>query len=416
MKPTRLIIHNIGIISDIDVDFKKSMYVFYGGVRQGKTSILNSFRWACGGKYPKDILKHGTEDGFIHLFLEDGSSVRREFYLSKTSGVKDRPVQYIKDMSIQSKPVEKLQALFNPFQLNQNHFTDMSALDKKRFLIDLFKVDTAKETKELKEIKTKGLDLNKSVNALTFKEEVKAVAVDVDDLNKQLSGIETFNEQQEDLNEILVDLKIDESEIENDIHNLKKDLETKEKSLLLILKNIKGAKKPKKPKPSKTIEEKISDAKLINYKASQYAEALQHNKDQKTKETNLKKKVSEARAEYKSKEKEIASKLQDINKSHGIKGLVFQESGDFTYDGTSAEMLSTSQNAKLSSQLQSKYPGTISVELVDQGESWGTTIMDLIAKAKKENKVILTTVVGEKPAKTSKDVGVYVVKNGTIHE
>ncbi len=415
MKPTRIIINNIGIIENIDLTLDKHMYMFVGGVRQGKTTILNSFRWVCGGKYPKDILKHGAEDGFIHIFFEDESSVRREFYMSKTSGVKDRPVQYIKNMSIQSKPVEKLQALFNPFQLNQNHFTDMSALEKTRFLINLFKVDTAKQTKELKDIKEKGNTLLAKVKALTFKEEVKAEAVDVIGLNKELSSINTFNEQQGRLED---DKLFTEGVIESKketLKNLEKKTEEARAALNGSEKELKNIKAPKNKKDASKILDKISDAKLINYKATQYAEALKYNKNQDNEKTKLNKEISEARVDHKKKEKEIASKLQGVNKSHGIKGLVFTDEGNFTYDGTSADMLSTSQNANLSSQLQSKYPGTISVELVDQGESWGTTILTLIAKAKKENKVVLTTIVGERPAKSTKEVGVYVVKNGKLN-
>ena len=79
-------------------------------------------------------------------------------------------------------------------------------------------------------------------------------------------------------------------------------------------------------------------------------------------------------------------------------------------------MMSTSQLAQLSSALQSKYPDSMDMELIDQGESWGKSIYDLIEKAKKENKTILTTVVGEKPAKISELVGVFYVEKGEVKD
>ena len=97
MKINRILINNIGAIIDADIPMEKGLNIFFGQIKQGKTTILNSVRWACGGKYPSDIIRHGCEDAYIHLFFDDGSTIRREFYMSRTSGVKDRPIQYIKE-------------------------------------------------------------------------------------------------------------------------------------------------------------------------------------------------------------------------------------------------------------------------------------------------------------------------------
>ena len=414
MRIIKIQIKNIGIISDTEIILEKGLNLFYGDVKQGKTTILNSVRWVCGGSYPNDILKHGEEEGSIHIFFDNGATVRREFYLSKVSGIKDRPVQFIKDGIVQSQPVSKLKELFNPFQLNQNHFTEMSALEKKRFAVDLFNVDTAEEEKELKTLKEKGNNLLKKMKAIVFGKEVKVEHVDIKKLTEELKKTEEFNLDQaaaaDDLdkaNRAIEEIDEDILQAEEKLQKLRTRLEDKKEYISKLP-------KAKEIKDTTALTEKISDAKLINYKADQYVEMTKENEKKENERAKLEIDIKQARVDVKAKEKEITDKLKAVNDSHGIEGLVFVDGGDFTYEGTSADMLSTSQNAKLSSALQSKYPESMAVEIIDQGESWGKSIFDLIEKAEKENKVILTTVVGEKPAKAPAKAGVFVVKDGEV--
>jgi len=107
-----------------------------------------------------------------------------------------------------------------------------------------------------------------------------------------------------------------------------------------------------------------------------------------------------------------------IEKSHKqaeINGLIEGlEYKDFIlwYENTSFEMLSTSQLMTLSSKLSALYPDSFNLELIDRGESMGKSIMLLIDKAEKEEKNILVTIVGEKPAIIPDNVGVFVIENG----
>ncbi len=408
MKINRIQINNIGAISDADIPIDRGLTIFFGDVKQGKTTILNAIRWVCGGSYPKDIIKHGEEEGFIHIFFDDGSTIRREFYTSRVGGVKDRPIQYIKNGIVQSRPVEKLKNLLNPFQLNQNYFTEMSAVEKTRYLIDLFECSTDEEQKELAEIKKRGSDLVKQADKLKpIKLIEKVEKVDTEKLEKDLEEAEAFNKEQKQLSETI---KRDEdilSDLDKQIQALQLKKEAIEEDM--------GTYPEEAPLINTSdLIDRLSDAKLINYKHEQYLEQKSHNESVDKERAELKKQASEARKEYKEKLSSVRSKLSKLNKSHGIKGLVFNEDGSFTYENTSADMLSTSQQAKLSSSLQAKYPDSFGIELIDQGESWGSSIYTLIDKAKKENKTILTTVVGEAPAIEEDHVGVFVVEKGEV--
>jgi hypothetical protein len=77
-------------------------------------------------------------------------------------------------------------------------------------------------------------------------------------------------------------------------------------------------------------------------------------------------------------------------------------------------MLSTSQILKLSHELSALYPEGFGLDLIDRGESLGKSIFDFIEKAKREDKTILATIVGERPAQTPPEVGVFVVENGKV--
>jgi hypothetical protein len=60
------------------------------------------------------------------------------------------------------------------------------------------------------------------------------------------------------------------------------------------------------------------------------------------------------------------------------------------------------------------YPPGLGISLIDRGESLGKSIFGLIHRARTEDKTILTTVVGERPAVVPEHVGVFVVEGGKI--
>jgi hypothetical protein len=113
------------------------------------------------------------------------------------------------------------------------------------------------------------------------------------------------------------------------------------------------------------------------------------------------------------KDKKIA-KLASYSETCGVPGMSFDEHGSFSFEGSTPGMLSTSQVMRLSEYLSALYPEGFSLSLIDRGESLGKSVFGLAERAKKEEKTIMVTVVGEKPAKIPDDVGVFVVENGML--
>ncbi len=160
------------------------------------------------------------------------------------------------------------------------------------------------------------------------------------------------------------------------------------------------------------IDKRIESALSQNAKFEQYEKdkvRLDELKDKKSELSQCESKVAEIK-------KEKISKLAEISKTCSIKGLEFDEKGDFTYENTSAGMLSTSQMMKLSAKLQDLYPEGFGITLIDRGESLGKSIFDFVDKANKKALTILATIVGEKAAKIPENIGVFVVEKGKLKE
>ncbi len=79
-------------------------------------------------------------------------------------------------------------------------------------------------------------------------------------------------------------------------------------------------------------------------------------------------------------------------------------------------MLATSQLLRLSQILCGKFPEGLSLSLLDRAESLGENVMQLVEQAKAQNRTILATIVGNKPAEIPADVGVWVVTGGRVEQ
>lgn len=460
MKITSLKIKNIGLIADEEIKLDKPLILFYGEIRQGKTTILNAVRWVCGGSYPDDIIRHGEKDASIELGF-DGGCIRREWYRGKKGETKDRAVTFVRNGKPVSNPVAEIKRLLNPFLLNQDYLRQMTETERKAYFTEQFAVDTTELDKEAfnasqsaQALRSKltgygELDLKpvEAVDATALKKEladIRAKAAEARGvLENELQEIEnahqTAVESVEKENRIIqgvnaavnragedrtrLDQQIDEAE--KQLHDLNKKREAigkwlaenpakKEKARPVapdttqIKKKILDAASP----DTSELETKIQNAAAQNVRAEQYAKnkkrAEEKDQDEKTLAA-LEKRQREIKSEK-------VAKLATISETCGIKELAFDESGQFTYQGTQAGMLSTSQIMRLSSELSALYPEGLGVELLDRGESLGKSIFEFVDRAKADDLTILATIVGEAPAKAPAEVGVFVVESGKVSE
>lgn len=418
MKIKRLIIENIGKIKNTNIELDKPLILFYGEIKQGKTTILNAVKWVFGGSYPSDIIRHGEKEAKVRLEFENGS-ITREWYINKAGQVADRPIVFVQGGEVVKSPVAEIKKYLNPYLLDNEFFKKMTETERKQYLPGLFGVDTKELDEEAAKLEGDAKALRATIKGYGDIVPVKVDPVDAEPLKKELAAIKAKErEGQEEARRSSIDAasRLSARQTRRDtidrlkaqITQAQKEIEEcegflKENPVLLLT---------PEPEPVDTsdLENRISEAAAVNVRAEQYEKDAARYKEKEAKVADL------SRLEGSLKEikaKKIA-KLKEISGSCGIPGLEFDEAGGFIYDATEAGMLSTSQIMKLSSELSALYPPGFGLELIDRGESLGKSIFEFITRAEKEEKTILATIVGESPATTPINVGVFVVEEGEV--
>jgi DNA repair exonuclease SbcCD ATPase subunit len=460
MKIDYILIENVGLIDHEKIQLDKPLILFFGAVRQGKTTILNSFRWLFGATWPSDIIKHGEKEAKIEVGYsgEHVGTISRSWYRSKKGDTMARETVWLRDGVPVKKPMTEIEKFINPFLLNQNHLLNMGETERKKFFTDLFAVDTSVLDAEAYQASEKAKTLRAQLTTygeidLTPVETVDAGALKTElatiraDWQKTKTAIEQEMEtarrnharHNSEINDANAEARTHNSKIEiaqNDIREnndqiarLQAQIDTiRQENTALetwLKSNPKREMKPglgeldlqrhydrlKNEEPDTTeLEARIQDAAAQNVRAAQFqankATAARRDAQRQTLEA-LEARQAQIKAEK-------TAKLAAVTDESGIAGLKFDVDGNFTYKGTTASMLSTSEIMELSSQLSACYPPGFSIEMIDRGESLGESIYDFIKRAQDEDKTILATIVGEKPAKVPANVGVFVVKDGKL--
>lgn len=432
MQIKSLEIENIGKIIKEKIIFNEPLILFIGEIKNGKTTILNTVKYVLGDKFPKDVLRHGTNKGH-GLITFDNSSIKRVFRREPDGTIKADKIQFVLDGVPQDEPTRAIKQFLNPFTLDQDFFVKKTELERNRYFIELFGVNTTEIDKEIKStdeaakllraiVKTYGkIDVTpvEPVDGYALKKKrqklfdvyaSKKLVVD-----KENGEISSNNSQWDDREDSIRVNNLSIKEMKKQILKMEEENKTYR---IWIKNNPKKDILPPIPLPDTIeIDEKINDAKAINEKRIRYLENKERYDEKQRKSLEL----SEQEKQLRELRKGKVNKLAEISDKCGIKGLVFDESGA-KYEGFSLGMISGSQEMKLSSALRYLYPEGFGIELIDRAEStgmiygseFGEPVNFYIEKAKREKTKILATVVGEKPAVVPAGVGVFIVKDGAI--
>ena len=426
INPTQLVITNIGKLAGTQtIEINKPLILFYGEIKQGKSTILNCVRWVCGGEFPDDIISHGAKEGSIELRFE-GGMIGRSFYKAKDSETKARAVVFVRNGKPVHSPVTEIKRFLNPFLLDQDFLRNKSELERKQYFTELFAVDTTELDTELFNNQRDATALRSKIIGYGEIDLTEVKPVDVEALTDHLDKIKGTNKNLEDVYEKECEkynerlnfrsariLKRDQLQGEVDelnarLSKIKLDLA----ATVFELDESPVLTEPKEPATASTdaFETKLREAGATNERAKQY-QANKKRSDTKAADekslTALEKRGREIKAEKQ-------SKLKSIGETCGIKGLEFDEAGNFIYQGTTAGMISDSQIMRLSSELSALYPEGFGLDLIDRAESLGKSIFEFVDRAKAEKKTIMATIVGERPANVDPEIGVWVVENGKV--
>jgi DNA repair ATPase RecN len=459
MKVTRLTIKNIGKIASESIELNKPLILFYGEIMSGKTTLLNAVKWVFGGAFPTDIIRHGQEEASVTLDFV-GGSITREWYVAKDATTKAREIVFVRDGKPVKKPVQEIAKFLNPFLLNQDFLRDMTELERRKFFIDFLGVDTKELDTENSDLAEQARNLRSKIDgygeidltpvvvedASKLKEELAAARkVHADKHGKLNDQLEALREQERGHQETRRSLQTAENnqaallkehtEKQQEVVALRDKLQQSEldmahledrltESTALITDLTKTATKLPDLKPqaekikaeladpldTSELESKIAKSAADEVRAEQYKANLAR-AEQKKKDGKL---LLECESRQRDIKSDKAAKLAEIAASSGIAGLAFDADGNFIYQDTTAGMLSTSQIMRLSSDISAKYPEGFSMELIDRAESLGRSVFEYVEHAKKHNSTIMAAIVGDKPAKTPDECGVFVVQDGKI--
>ncbi len=445
MKVKQLKVCNIGKIENETVVFEKPLNLFFGEIKSGKTTLaINSIKLLFGGSFSNDLLNHGKSVGSVEL-LFDNAAIVRKFYKSKTGEVKSYPIEFYRDNRKVSKPVDVIRELINPFLLDQEFLTKKSAIEKERYFIELFNIDTAEIDAELKLKLDDSKELRSTITSYGV---VEMTPVEKPDMGALLDHKKIITEENDRISKVWSGESVDEARRvlghnnEVDKHNtivdralvetsgLMKQINDLEFTLSLAKENYKKVtewlddsknnkkkliepKKIEKPECESTeeIDEKISNAKVDELRYVQYQAALTK-QEEKEYHAGLLAENETLVISLRAMKRNELSKIADKT---GIKEFTFDEDGNIRYQNTAMDMLSTSQMMELSSACAGLYPSDIGLELIDKAESLGKSIFEYIDKAKEKNSTIIATIVSDKLAENiPEDVGVFVVEDGKI--
>ena len=62
-------IKNIGIIDEININLNEGFNVFTGETGSGKSLIIDSLMIICGGRFSKEMIRHGQNQSFVEMAL-----------------------------------------------------------------------------------------------------------------------------------------------------------------------------------------------------------------------------------------------------------------------------------------------------------------------------------------------------------
>ncbi len=445
MKVKKLVIKNIGLIADTAIDLNKPLILFYGELMQGKTTLLNSVKWVFGGSYPSDIIRHGQAEASVTLEFDNGS-ITREWYRSK-DGLKtnDRPIVFVLDGKPVKRPVDEIKKFLNPYLLDNEYLKRMGETDRKAYFTQLFSVDTSEIDREQALIEAEGRDLRATIKAYGEIDTTEVKLLDTEESKSLLNSIQNAHKN------AVLGWELKKDGIRKNYEQRVKVVNHENTQAALRAGEIKGANEriataqveiarqttiikdtelwmklnppletlPALPQPEFPEKPEAPDTSALETTIQQgeankvLYEAYQERLVRVAKKQADEKRLADIETKWRENKKKKIAKLKEID-TGGIKALSFDENGNFTYEGVQAGMLSTSQIMRLSGELSSLYPQGFGLELIDRAESLGKSIFGFIERAQREEKSILATIVGEKPAEVPEHVGVFVVEKGEI--
>lgn len=255
--------NNVGILSDIDIEFQKGINVFVGDIGQGKSTILKPL--ALGiinqvekGTTMKELIQWNKDSANFSFEFEHNDLYQLEMELTKSGSTRNLTVNNHDTMK-NSDVVNHLATKFDPSLTKaamvslQSDSTDIvnstDAERRERFkkIYDLDLTEQAKEVEALrKEFELELEETNKKILILEHKEyaysniqelpfteaELEKKKIEIDKLNNQKTKLEIERDKIEEKKKAISDLEKDINRLESEEKEYQETIAKKEQAII----------------------------------------------------------------------------------------------------------------------------------------------------------------------------------------
>ena len=254
-------IKNIGIIDDISINLNEGFNVFTGETGAGKTLIIDSLQILAGGRFSKDMIRHGEKSSFVEMLVY---LKNEEFIISREINISGRNISKINGRLVtvnelksfnqtileQSSHIkflddyigEKIEEIKKEYLEKYNRYVDIKEELKNNYgddkekqrKLDLlnYQVNEIEEA-NLEDGEEEKLDekLKKALNSEKIKNNLEeahytlnnGILSQLNDVLKLIEKISEYDENYEKCREIIQSTYYDLEETERDIYNYKED-------------------------------------------------------------------------------------------------------------------------------------------------------------------------------------------------
>lgn len=420
----RLQVKNLGITKDIVANLLPGINIFQGDNSAGKSTILNSIKYALEGKkaIPADIIRHGfDEEGKAYraevVLNTTKFDVKLEVYKGKDEKQKHRLVVK-KDGFVRDAPIEFLKSLAKEWN-DPKEISDMTNSELHKILMTYAKVDLTKFNQKIEKVKEEQSYLRRKKKELGVLDEVEETKeVDFSDILNEIKEINYFNNEQEDRQRVLnkmtdevCQLETKTVKINKQIKDLQEMLTITHEELSLLNERIKEAPKPEPKKDISEAQAKLENLERTNEKARQYKAYIEWKEKAE--------KVDILFNENKKKIKTLEDQKDEAMKKAPmpVEGLGITEEGVVTFDGDTWENCSESDRLTVAAQMiiNTTPEKAIRYMVIHQGESILSKRREKLDKQLKENGYTCLMQVASESAPKKED-GVFYIVDGEIKE
>lgn len=154
-------IKNVGIIDEIDINLNEGFNVFTGETGAGKTLIIDSLQILAGGRFSKEIIRHGEKSSFIEMLIYFENE---EYIISREVNITGRNICKINGRLVTVNELKTFMKKIIDIHGQKDNQTILEQSSHIRFLDDFI-------GKEIKEISEQYKE--KYNRYITIKEELK---------------------------------------------------------------------------------------------------------------------------------------------------------------------------------------------------------------------------------------------------